>query len=134
MSNNHFRSSPVYSTPVESSVQLPRSIFLGRALRGTPPVDSSPGDMYTQYPPWTRKSPELPPHAWSSLFPFNGSLSYPLPRKGGYPLKASLRQTKDRPDLSDLGWSSHWETHAKLSGTSDRPVSSNIDISISEHI
>ena len=71
-------------------------------------------------------------HAWSSLSHFNGSISYPLPRKGGYPLQASLRRSGDRPDLSDLRWSSHWEAHAKLSGPSDMPVSSNI--SIIEHI
>ena len=112
MSNNHFRSSPVDSTPVESSAQLPRSIFLGRAFRATPPVDSSPGDLYTPHPTGTRNClPRLLGnplrHAWSSLFHLNGPISSLLPRKVGYPLMASLRRFCDRPDLSDLGWSSH---------------------------
>ena len=108
----------------------PGRLFPGRLVRATPPRDSE----------LSRKSPNCLPrlsgnslrHAWSSLDHFDGSLPTPLSRKGGYPLKASLRRSADRPNLSDLGWSSHWEAHAKLSGPSVRPVPSNI--SIIEHI
>ena len=125
MSNNHSRI-------------FPGRLYPGRVFRATTQVDSS------AHPRHAPRVSEVPPTASTGLretpydtpcLPlshFNGSISYPLPRKGGYPLQASLRRSGDRPDLSDLGWSSHWEAHAKLSGPLDRPVSSNT--SIIEHI
>ena len=46
----------------------------------------------------------------------------PLPREGGYPLNASLHWSDDRPEPSNLGWSSLWDPNAELSGLLDRPV------------
>ena len=120
---------------------FPGRLYPGRVFRATTPVDSSvhlrhaprdsevprtasTGPLETPY-----ETPGLPCITSTVLYIY---ISSPLPRKGGYHLKASLRRSDDRPDLSDLGWSSHWEAHAKLSGPSDRPVSSNL--SIIEHI
>ena len=62
-------------------------------------------------------------HSWSSLLLFNAPLTSLVPRKGGYPQIASIRRIDGRPDLSDVGWTSHYAFHTIRCGPSDRPVS-----------
>ena len=88
-------------------------LFPGRPVRTTLPRDS--------------EVPELPPqasgnplqHSWSSLLLLNGPLSSLLPRKGGYPRIASTHRIDNRPDLFDLGWSSHYDSHTMRCGPSE---------------
>ena len=93
MSNNHFRSSPVDSTLVESSAHYPGRLFLGRAYPATPPIDSSLGDLFTQ--PFPR-DPEVPriasPGFWETPYDtlglpcFTSMVCYHL----GYPERAGI--------------------------------------------
>ena len=105
--NHHFMSSPGDFPPGESSAHYPGRFFLGNSSPGTLPRETCPINP----PPGTRKSPESPPEAsgnplrHSSLLLFNGPLTSLVPRKGGYP-QHSVR-IDDRPDLSDVGWTSH---------------------------
>ena len=109
MLKHHFKSSPGDFPPGESS--------------HTTPVDSSPGDLSTAPSPRDSEVPRIAspgfgkPPTTLVVFPapINGPLTSPVPRKGGYPQIASIRRIDDRPDLSDVGWTSPYASRTTRS-------------------
>ena len=136
MLNHHFLSSPGDS-PLggssahypgrfflrELSAQLPRSLFPRRPVSSTLPqgLGSPPNCL-----PRLRETP----YDTRGLPCFYSTVRCHLyyPEKGVYPQITSIHRIDDRPDLSDLGWSSHYDSHTIRCGPSNKPISSNISI------
>ena len=99
---------------------LPRESFPHNSLS-----NSSPGDLSAQPSPRDSEVPRIASQGFGKLpmtlvvflLLLNGPLTSLLPRKGGYPQIASIRWIDDRPDLSDLGWSSHYDPHTTIGRT-----------------
>ena len=113
---------PIYI--VKTSLQVfPGRFSPGRVFAHYPgrffPWNSSPGDLSTALSPRDSEVPGIAspgfgkPPTTLVVFPapINGLLTYLVPRKGGYPQIASINRIDDRPDLSDVGWTSPYASH-----------------------